>query len=363
LLLAQSKTSEENSAAMSDRLQEGLRGSVKSVTEESIFPKITDPAGGRPEIRVSRTTEYDPGGHKLSIRNGNPDGSQWIARYEYSKSGQLLKMASGTEGQALAETTYSYDSKGRVEKISAGNKDQTPVTFRYDEHGRKTRIVTSTASDYRPNVATGGSPFEAAETPPNLPGGGTSSTIYDEHDRATEIQVRDSDGALVYRALRTYDAEGHISEETQVHDDLTKMFPPEARQQMLDESGLSAEQLGQEFNAQVTRLMKGQNSAYSVTYRYDSAGRLIHTSRRIFNQEDEIETTYNDRGDLEQEITRSTRPDENERNPAVLSYSEARYSYQYDQAGNWTEKTSAYRFSADSEFQTSTATERTLTYY
>ena len=171
-------------------------------------------------------------------------------------------MASGTEGQALAETTYSYDSKGRVEKISAGNKDQTPVTFRYDEHGRKTRIVTSTASDYRPNVATGGSPFEAAETPPNLPGGGTSSTIYDEHDRATEIQVRDSDGALVYRALRTYDAEGHISEETQVHDDLMKMFPPEARQQMLDESGLSAEQLGQEFNAQVTRLMKGQNSAY-----------------------------------------------------------------------------------------------------
>jgi hypothetical protein len=33
------------------------------------------------------------------------------------------------------------------------------------------------------------------------------------------------------------------------------------------------------------------------------------------------------------------------------SYSETRYSYQYDQHGNWTEKTVSYRSSSDAAFQ------------
>jgi YD repeat-containing protein len=270
MLLAQSRSPEENSAAMSDRVQAGLRGPVKSSHEESSYPNITDAAGKALEVRFEHTTVYDPDGRILSARSRNSDGSQWVTRYEYSNSGQLLKIASGTEGQALTETTYSYDPQGRIEKITTNGRTETPVFFRYDEHGGKAKVQTSRASDYRPNVATGGSPFEAADMAPNLPDGGTTTTIYDGHDRPTEVQVRDTNGELANRALRTYDAQGHVSDEKQIYDNLATMFPPETRQKLLDDSGLSADQLRQELHAQLTTLMKGQAEPYSVSYRYDS---------------------------------------------------------------------------------------------
>jgi hypothetical protein len=366
MLLAQSRSPEENSAGMSDRVQAGLRGPVKSSTEESTYPNMTDAAGKALDVRFERTTVYDPDGRILSTRSRNSDGSQWVTRYEYSNSAQLLRIASGIEGQVLAETTYSYDRQGRLERITTDSRSETPVFFRYDEHGGRTKVQTSRASDYRPNMATGGSPFEAADMAPNLPDGGTTTTIYDEHDRPTEVQVRDTNGELVNRALRTYDAEGQVSEEKQVYDNLVTMFPPETRQKVLDDSGLSADQLRHELHAQLMQLMKGQTGPYSVNYRYDSEGRLIHTARRIFNHEDEIYTTYNEHGNAESEITRSTRP-EAENEPTApgppSSYSETRYSYQYDQQGNWTEKTVSYRSGPDAAFQSSTVIKRSLTYY
>jgi hypothetical protein len=366
MLLAQNRSPEEKSAAMSDRVHAGLRGPVKSSTEQSTYPKMTDAAGKASEVRFELTTVYDPDGRKLTTRSRNFDGSQWVNRYEYSNSGQLLKTASGIERQALTETTYSYDPQGRLGKISTDGRGESPVFFRYDEHGGKTKIQTSRAADYRPNMATGGSPFEAADMAPNLPDGGTTTTIYDEHDRPTEVQVRDTHGELVKRALRTYDAQGHGREEKQICDDLVTMFPPENRQKLLDDSGLSADQLRQELNGQLTKLMKGQVGPYSVSYGYDSGGRLIRTHRRIFNQEDEIDTTYNEHGDTESEITRGTRP-EAENEPTApgppSSYSGTRYSYQYDKHGNWTEKTVSYRSSSDAAFQSSSAIKRSLTYY
>lgn len=350
---------------MSDRVQAGLRGPVKSSTEESTYPNMPHAAGKALEVRFEHTTVYDLDGRTLSTRSRNSDGSQWVTRYEYSNSAQLLKTASGIEGQALTETTYSYD-QGRLARITTGSRSETPVFFRYDDHGGKTKVQTSRASDYRPNMATAGSPFEAADMAPNLPDGGTTTTIYDEHDTPTEVQVRDTNGELVNHAVRTYDAQGHVSEEKQIYDNVVTMFPPETRQKLLDDSGLSADQLQQELHAQLTQLMKGQAGHYSVSYRYDSGGRLIHTARRIFNHEDEIDTTYNEHGDTESEITRSTRP-EGENEPTApgppSSYSETRYSYRYDQNGNWREKTVSYRSSSDAAFQSSTVIERSLTYY
>jgi hypothetical protein len=96
-------------------------------------------------------------------------------------------------------------------------------------------------------VASGGSPFDAASRAPNLPGGGSATTIYDEHDRATEVMVRDANGDLTNRAVRTYDAQGNVTQERQILDYPEKMFPPETLARMVEQSGLSAEQLGQEL--------------------------------------------------------------------------------------------------------------------
>src|SRR5262249_47575394 len=153
------------------------------------------------------------------------------------------------------------------------------------------------------------------------------------------VQVRDANGELVSRALRIYDAQGHVIEEKQILDTPETMIPSEIREKMLGESGVSADQLRQELRAQLTKLMAGQSGPYSVSYRYDTHGRVNHTSRRIFNNEEEIETTYNEHGDIESEITRSTRldteTDPNTPVPSMSSYSEVRHSYQYDQHENW----------------------------
>lgn len=51
LLMAQIRSPEERTAVMSDREQHGLRGSVKSCTEESTYPGVTDADGKtNPEV-------------------------------------------------------------------------------------------------------------------------------------------------------------------------------------------------------------------------------------------------------------------------------------------------------------------------
>jgi len=145
------------------------------------------------------------------------------------------------------------------------------------------------------------------------------------------------------------------------------MIPSEVRAKMLEESGLPADQLRQELRAQLTKLMAGRSEPYSVSYRYDSYGRVNHTSRRIFNHAEEIETTYNEHGDTESEITRGkplgAKTDPNTPAPSLPPYSEVRYSYQYDQHENWIEKVVLYRSSPDGTFQSSTVIKRTLAYY
>jgi YD repeat-containing protein len=353
---------------MSDREQRNLRGPLKSCTEEHIFPGTTDAEGKTyREVRSEYTTEYDMAGRLLATRSRNSDGSQWVTRYAYDPSGRLLRTASGVEGQASTETNYSYDEQHRLQNISGDGRTDDPIAFRYDERGRKSKIEISRPADYRPNVAVAGSPFEVADRAPNLPGGGSATTLYDEHDRATEVQVRDASGELVNRAVRTYDAQGHVLEEKQIWDDPVRMFPTDAFAEILEKSGLSLDQLQQELRPQLAKLMAGASGPYSVSYEYDAQGRVTHTSRRMFNHPDEIETTYNQQGDVSSEITRSTglvgEPDPTTPAPGPPSYSEVRYSYKYDHRGNWIEKSISYRSSADGTFQSSTATKRKLTYY
>lgn len=237
------------------------------------------------------------------------------------------------------------------------------MLFRYDEHGRKTSILTTSAADYRPNVTVAGSLFEAAGLTPNLPGGGTTTTTYDEHDRPIEVQLRGADGELVTSASRTYDAQGHVLDETQRNDNFVSQFPPETRQKILDESGLSPEQLQQEMKAQLTKLLQGREEMYSISHRYDSAGRLIHVDRKIFNGEEQIDTICNEHGDKESETTLSVPPTSETAEQPEPSYSQTRYSYQYDDHGNWTEQTMEVSSSRDTTFHASTVMKRSLTYY
>jgi hypothetical protein len=369
LTTAQVTSSQGSTATMSDREQRHLRGPLKSCTEEQTFPGWTDAEGNtHSEVHLESKWEYDMAGHLLNMRSRNSDGSHWVTHYAYDPSGKLLQVTSGVEGQVSKETNYSYDEQGRLLKISGSSRTEDPIIFRYDDHGRKSKIEGSRPADYRPQMAEGGFPFESADRAPNLPGGGSATTTYDEHDRATEVQVRDASGAVVKRAVRIYDEQGHILEEKQILDDPETMFPAEVLARIAEQSGTSPDQLRQDLRAKLTELMAGQSGPYLVSYSYDSRGRTNLTNRRIFNRADEIKTAYNEHGDLASEITgRTLLAGESDSataaGPGLTPYSEARYSYKYDDRGNWIERSISYRSSPDAAFQSSTATKRTLTYY
>jgi antitoxin component YwqK of YwqJK toxin-antitoxin module len=354
-------TGESSGLHMSDREQRGLKGPVETCVQENTYPASTLADGTQiPERKYHERTEYSSDGRMMSTTQSNGDHSEWETQFTYDANGQLLKTKSGNKDEKPTETIYSYDEKGKLLTIRSSNSPGDPITFHYDEQGRKTKVQVSRPEDYRPNVAQGGSPFEVADRPPNLPGGGTATTIYDEQDRPVEVQVRDQKGELISRALRTYNMGGRVTEEKQVLASPEMMIPADARAQLLQESGASIEELRE----QLTDLMGGQAGPYSIAYSYDSHGRQTMLRRRIFNREEEIETTYNEQGDKASEITRTISVGgSGDEPPGPPEYSEARYTYQYDDYGNWTEQAVSFRSSPDGTFQSSFETRRTLTYY
>lgn len=345
----------------SDRQRDGLRGLVKSCVVENIYPA----ANGSAEVprKYSYEMDYDLKGRLIEMRHHNSDGSEWVTRNVFDDSGRLLKTMSGPQGGPFAETLYSYDDHGKLFRLTNSTSPDNPIAFRYDEAGRKTKVQISRAADYRPNVGfVAGSQFDAVEAPPMLPGGGTTTTIYDDLDRPTEIETRDSQGELVSRSLRTYDEQGRVLEEKQVLPTPESLIPIEMRSKILEQSGASIEQL----RAHLTKLMGGQAGPVSMHYAYDKNGQVKQTLRRVFNQEETIDVTYNEHGDKEKEITRTKQiggDTESGAAAARLPYSEARYSYDYDAHGNWTRQSVSYRNSEDGAFQPSTETRREISYY
>jgi len=351
-------------SSISNREQSGLRGLVKTCVEETTHPGVTSPDGSLfPEWQSWYKTEYDSDGRFIATRSRNPDGSEWETRYAYNVAGQLLRTVWGNVGKPTAETVYSYDGGGRLISITDSRTPDNPVKFGYDERGKRTKVQVSRPGDYRSNVAVAGSPFQVADSAPNLPSGGCATTLYDDQGRPYEVQIRDAQGEMMSRAVRSYDDKGNVIEEKQVLENPETIIPAEMRAQILESSGASL----QELRAHLTKLMGGQAGPSSIVYVYNARGLVEQTTRRIFNREDRIETSYNAHGDMVTEITRSGDIDngteQSAPRPGPPPYSEVRYSYQYDDQGNWTEKIISYRSSPNAEFEPSNRCLRTLTYF
>jgi YD repeat-containing protein len=291
--------------------------------------------------------------------SAGPDGSEWVLRNTYGSHGLVDQTSSDKDGNVTSETLYQYDDRGRLLSIRDTRSPQNPVTFLYDATGRKTKIQSSRPEDYLTTVSYAGSPLQIADHAPNISGGGTATTVYDEKDRPIEVQVRDAKGELVSRTVRNYDEKGQVIDEKQILDDPIKLLSVDAISKDLEEHGAFVNDLRE----QLSKLMAGQSGAHSMAYRYDAQGRVSQTIQRFLNQEFTIDSTYNEHGDLATQVTRTREIGEHIQGSPGARYSEARYNYTYDPEGNWTEKVDSYRSSPDSEFKTSTTTIRTLTYF
>ncbi len=193
-------------------------------------------------------------------------------------------------------------------------------------------------------------------------------TIYDENNRPVEEQVRDADGQVVSRVVRMYNAAGLVVEEKPVVKNPSSVLdrlPADAVSQMNDAQKQT-----------MTELLKGQAGS-TTFYAYDAQGRVT-TKRQTGVFQNVTVTSYNDHGDLSEERstvisalpagvplsiaengiiapTKFAGPAAN-----VLDDSDTRYSYQYDDYGNWTEQTAS---DAKRPNAPATVRRRTLTYY
>jgi YD repeat-containing protein len=342
----------------------GLRGTVKQVVEETTYPS-SDDAG-----RTFTSTWTFAADGRLLQSQFQSFGPRVTTNYSYDARGRLAKVSWSTDGQHDAEelaTTYAYDDKGRITSVSGAGERE--LSYEYDGEGRKHRIQHYPVFQREPNVGVGAVQWENSELAIPPPSGGTVTTIYDEHDRPAEAEVRDDGGQVTMRIDRKYDERGRILGDKVVAEQLESTLPPDALAEMNEAQRKAIEKF-------LTRALIQQESAY----KYDPQGRRIekHLKGGIFG--DEVTTTrYNEQGDVtEEDSARIPSPEMSTEfqmddagnmipgkklDGAIPSRMHHRYAYQYDAQGNWTEKTELQRAEPESEFRAVISVQRTLTYY
>ena len=358
----------DHSKSLFDREKNDLRGPVRSVIEERGFPAWTDADGkAYPELKWWSKTEYDRDGRvaEQRFRGAIRDGPESATQYIYSETGQLLRKTSqNSKGEVEEEIIYRYDAQGRLQSITDSKDPNNPIAFRYDGNGRKTKIATAQpveSPEGRGAISRSvEASFEAAGSAAVLPEGGSAVTLYDEHDRPSEIQTRNANGQTVSRTVRIYDDQGRVAEEKQTIDDPLKMIPGGDQKKIFASGSVSP----QELRDQLAQFLGG-SEMWSTKYTYNAQGRRSNMISKVFNHiEEQVETAYNEHGEIAKEMHLSTmRGTPNAENDGTES-SETIYSYEYDSYGNWTVKRSSSRSLPDGTFKDSgDDVRRTIEYF
>jgi hypothetical protein len=212
-----------------------------------------------------------------------------------------------------------------------------------------------------------------------VPEGGKVTTLYDENNQATELQIHGADGNIIYKIVRTYDTNGRVIEEKIIWGNLAAYIP----------DNLSEEQrarLGgpEEFKRVViieTAMMRGK-AQVGAFYTFDEQNRLVKKVERGSVAEKTTTIIYNDQGDeAEEQIifadnsalpsgvllgvdkagnAVAIEPDATPTPPAVREGYTVRYAYQYDSFGNWVQRT---EIASQNQAEFQEVRNRTLSYY
>ncbi|MGB8474974.1 MAG: hypothetical protein WCE61_12885 [Candidatus Acidiferrum sp.] len=335
---------------MSDREKAGLRGPVHTCIEESVYPSG----------KFSTTHTYDIDGKLLVNSSKSSNGSDWVTTRTYDSDGHLLSTVSGKSGDPGLESLYSYDDSDRLLSITNNLRKGDRLDFHYDAQGRKSSLQTfgPESLESRRTTSFAGSDWDAVQSGYRVPAGGTVTTLYNQHGQPIEAQIRDAQGQIVGRVVRTYGANGQLIEEKPTFENLAaswvESMPAEQKNQMTPEDI-------KHMNMVMARVMTGRTPA-GTTYSYDSQNRLISTRERNMMFDRTTSISYNEQGDKAEErktyaensivptgVEFSVGEDgalipnkpsaQQPPQPSLPEPTVIKYTYQYDAYGNWTQQT------------------------
>jgi len=281
---------------MTDREQAGLRGRLRTCATERDYQY--------PSRRWVMHTDdtFSPEGHLLQRRHRNPDGSHWSTIFRYDEQGRPLEKEQLSEDPGASQLfSYQYDVLGRLDRIvlrSGKDDERVFESVRYASDGTKTRTSYPTALDSTKRETTGVSAEAMLHYSMDAV---VIMTVFDAGDHPIRKVLYDADDRVIRRVGFRYDTRGLLLEEGElvdgrIRDDLRNV------------------------------------------YRYDVSGRQIEADKRWGDLGGRRRTlAYNDRGYIAQEMSEQNTGIFSEANE-IQSWTE-RFAYQYDDQGNWTERT------------------------
>lgn len=309
-------------------------------------------------------------GQLSEIEHHNPDGSVPREVRVYDDAGRLTEDQWWSKDVLTRRVVHTYDVGGRSALAVTVDLDGTQhetERCQYDENGRKTKVVVLPVpgtSDATCSTGSCGTMYgmEGTEVAYSAPGATTGTTIYDEHERPSEVSFFDANNALVSRVEFSRDADGRVLRERMEFAGPGGLLGPAFDTNVpADERSSMMELLETVFDDQ----------AFSVaTYAYDAKGRRIETIRRMGKLSEERVTVHYDdfdnpveevRSDVSREMRMEDGVVKTEERPSHVQH--VRFEYQYDAHGNWTERIVWQRMDPNTDERPSYVERRMIAYY
>jgi YD repeat-containing protein len=352
---------------MDDRAKAGLRGPASVCrTDTTIF--VQSCAGNQCDTEPKQQSHswifhYRPDGRIAQQHYENPNGSNWTSTYTYDSSEKLREIEHRDSKGSGSRTIFQYDQVGRLQRVATVAADGTQSTaemYSYDDQQkRKTRYVYSTPG--RPGSVAYS--IEGSDSAVSVPAAASMITLYDRHDRPVETSFHDSQNRVLSRFALRYDEAGRLVEENQISE-IEETLPSDMLT-MLNPAQIETVKTSFGFGEGRQR--------WQWLHRYDNEGHLVETVSHMGTFDNELKKmAYNQHGDVSEtqstcdsrEISiddegRVVEPDE----PRRTHNSQARYSYQYDEHGNWIERFISIGGEPDKPFTVSSVDRRILTYF
>ncbi|HEY7497538.1 MAG TPA: hypothetical protein VH740_03445 [Vicinamibacterales bacterium] len=353
---------------MSDLARWDLRGPVRTlhtyVAEWNPTTEDWEPLKNR-SVAMFRTD-----GQLSEIHHHNPDGSIPREVRVYDERGRLTENQWWANGVLTTRVLHTYDADGRLASavtVDVNGVRRETECCRYDENGRKTKVVVLPVLEDSGASCSAGScgttyGVEGSDAAYSAPSATTSTTSYDEHERPSEVIFHDANNVVVNRVVFSRNQDGRVLSERMEFAGPAGFFGPAIDANMPgDQRDSLMELLRSVFEDQTFSL---------ATYAYDEKGRRIETVRRMGKlSEQRVSVRYDDFDNPVEQVTSDVSREMRMDDGAVTSEEKqshvhhARFEYRYDAHGNWTERIVWHRMEPNTFEQRSSVERRTIEYY